>query len=408
MDRRGGNAGPRAVNPPKNRRVLSLATLFPNSASPRFGIFVAKSLEALQRQTHWEPVVVNPIGLPPVLFGRYRALAQAAKDGREFGLQVYRPTFRLLPKVGGRLNPAMLARAVLPLARKLHAEDPFDLIDAQFFYPDGPAAKIIAAELGLPFCVKARGADVHYWGARSYGREALLDTAKAASGVLAVCEALADDMAALGMDREKIDIHHTGLDRDLFRPLDHVGLRARLAETFGFPFSRSETLLLTVGALIERKGQAFVIKAISDLPDARLLLVGKGEDEGSLRALAKECGVADRVHFLGSLEPDTLPPLYSAADVMVLPSASEGLANAWVESLACGTPLVITDAGGSRAVVTGPDAGVIVARTVRAVRDGIRMVADRPRSPETVAETVRDFSWEANGKALAAYYDSLV
>ncbi|WP_369025529.1 glycosyltransferase [Qipengyuania sp. RANM35] len=392
----------------KTRRVLSLSTLFPNEANPRFGIFVARSLEALQGDTHWEAVVVNPIGLPPMAVGRYKALQEAAKDGTDFGLTVYRPTFRLIPRFGGRLNPGAIAKAVIPLARRLHAETPFDLVDAQFFYPDGPAAMMIARELGLPFSVKARGADIHYWGARSYGRKALLETANAAAGVLAVCDALADDMAALGMDRAKITTHYTGLDRDLFRPLDHTGLRATIADTFDVPCRKEETLLLSVGALIERKGQGLIIKAMGGFPDTRLLLVGKGEDEASLRKLAKEVGVADRVHFLGSQPPSSLAPLYSAADLMVLPSASEGLANAWIEALACGTPLVITDAGGAREIVKTPDAGVIVARNCRAIAEGIRQIGERPRSPEKVAEAVENFSWQANGEALAAYYDSIV
>lgn len=396
------------MTPVKTRRVLSLSTLFPHEASPRFGIFVAKSLEALQTGTHWEPVVINPIGLPPVPFGRYRALEEAAQDGTEFGIAVHRPTFRLIPKFGGRLNPGSVVRAVLPLVRRLHAQQPFDLVDAQFFYPDGPAAMRIARDLGLPFSVKARGADIHHWGARSYGRKALLETAAAANGVLAVCEALADDMALLGMDRSKITIHYTGLDRDLFRPLDHTALRGTIADTFGLPIEARDKLLLSVGALIERKGQGLIIKAMGGLPDTRLMLVGTGEDEASLRKLAKEVGVAERVHFLGSQPPSSLPPLYSAADAMVLPSASEGLANAWIEALACGTPLVITDAGGAREVVRSPDAGVIVARNCRAIAEGIRLVTERPRAPEKVAGTVDGFSWQANGEALAAYYDTLV
>jgi glycosyltransferase involved in cell wall biosynthesis len=396
------------VSAAKTRRVLSLSTLFPNAANPRFGIFVAKSLEALQAETHWDATMVSPIGLPPVAVGRYRALAEAAHDSREFGMEVHRPVFRLLPKIGGRLNPQMIARAVLPLVRRLHAENPFDLVDAQFFYPDGPAAAIIARELSLPFSVKARGADIHHWGARGYGRDALLKTAEEAAGVLAVCGALADDMETLGMDRDKITVHYTGLDRDLFRPLDHTGLRARLAETFDLPLKSGETLLATVGALIERKGQAFVIKTLPDLPSARLVLVGKGEDEGSLRALARDIGVADRVHFLGSLAPTMLPPILSAADAMVLPSESEGLANAWIEALACGTPLVITDAGGAREVVTSPEAGVIVGRNCRALREGIELVTARPRPAQDVAATVAHFSWSANGRALAEYYDGLL
>ena len=391
-----------------NRRVLVLSTLWPNAAQPRFGTFVARSIEALARETTWQPVVINPIGLPPVALGRYKALAEAAVDGTESGIEVHRPTFRLIPKVGGRLNPKFIAAAVLPLARKLHAEAPFDLVDAQFFYPDGPAAMRVAAELALPFSVKARGADIHYWGARSYGLKALRETGNAAAGMLAVSHALEDDMAALGLPRDRITIHRTGLDRDRFRPLGHTQLRARLAQELGIPIDGGDQLLATVGALIERKGQALVIKALADLPKARLLLVGKGEDEAALRALARSEGVVDRVHFLGSLDHDLLPLVLSAADAMVLPSASEGLANAWIEALACGTPVVITDAGGAREVVDSPAAGVIVARRTEAVREGIRLVLQNRRPPEEVAACVKDYSWEANGRALGAHYDSLV
>ena len=266
------------------KRLLSLATLYPNAARPRFGTFVASSMQALAARPDWEVTVINPIGLPPVRMGEYRALEEAAVDGRSNGLSVYRPSFTLLPKVGGRLNPAMIARAVLPLARELHARQPFDLIDAQFFYPDGPAAATIARALDLPLAIKARGADIHYWGSRGFGRAKMLDAARQADRVLAVSEALAQDMAALGMDRGRIAIHYTGLDRDRFRPLQNAGLRRMLGERLGVALPEKGPLIATVGALIERKGQKMVVRALAQLPDAQLLLVGKGPDEPQARA----------------------------------------------------------------------------------------------------------------------------
>ncbi|MBO9511000.1 glycosyltransferase [Erythrobacter sp. A6_0] len=393
-------------------RVLSLSTLFPNAANPRFGTFVARSLEALQRETDWDVTVVNPIGLPPLpnalLPGRYRVLAAAATGGIENGISVHRPRFTLLPKIGGRLNPGAIARAALPLIRHLHAKTPFDLVDAQFFYPDGSAAVRIARALDLPLSIKARGADIHYWGSRSYARDAMLAAGSDAKGLLSVCEALADDMTALGLPRDKIAIHYTGLDRDRFRPFDHTRLRSRVGTEFDIALPDDAPLLVTVGALIPRKGQRLVIEALTSLPDARVLLVGKGEDEADLRALAQTLGLADRTHFLGSIDHDLLPLVLSAADAMVLPSSSEGLANAWVEALACGTPLVITDAGGAREVVDGPDAGLIVAREPQAIAEGIKLLLAHPRSPHTVAAKAERFDWRVNGRALGEYYERLI
>ena len=115
------------------KRVLSLATLYPNAHRPRFGTFVARQMESLAARGDWDVTVVNPIGVPPLALGRYKALAEAAVTGVESGVTVHRPKFTLIPSVGGPINPRMIVRAVLPLAKRLHALAPFDLVDAQFF-----------------------------------------------------------------------------------------------------------------------------------------------------------------------------------------------------------------------------------------------------------------------------------
>lgn len=390
------------------KRVLSIATLYPNTHTPRFGAFIARSLEALAAHSDWDVTVVNPIGIPPIAFGKYKPLAKAAHDGFENGVDVRRPTFTLIPNIGTRINPGVIARKILPLAERLHAENPFDLVDAQFFYPDGPAAVWIAKQLGLPCSIKARGSDITFWGHKSFALEQMLPAADDATGLLAVSEALARDMASLGMPYEKITLHYTGLDRDRFRPLAHAGMRTMLGQTLGLALPENRPLLVSVGALIERKGQDLVIGALAGLPDAQLLLVGNGPDERHLRNLARDMRVEDRVHFLGSVDHDQLPVILSAADAMVLPSAAEGLANAWVESLACGTPIIIADVGGARELMTQPDAGLIVDRTLESVTAGIQQILAHPPEPQLVTAAVSEFSWKANGTNLARYYDRLI
>ena len=390
------------------RRLLSIATLYPNAHTPRFGTFVARQMEALAARGDWEVTVINPIGTPPFAPGRYKPLAHAAVSGSEQGVQVHRPRFTLIPAVGGPFNPRMIARAVVPLAQRLHAHAPFDLVDAQFFYPDGPAAATVARALDLPLSIKARGADISLWGAKPYAIRKMRAAAARAAGLLAVSAALADDMGAIGLPREKITVHYTGLDRSRFRPLGRQRARARMQQEFGLPFPPGAPLLASVGALIPRKGQALVIDALTQLPQVHLVLVGTGPDRARLEALAQERGVATRVHFLGSLDHVLLPVVLSAADAMVLPSASEGLANAWVEALACGTPLVITDAGGARELVTGPDAGLIVPRDSDAIAAAVKQLLANPPAVEQVAASAARFSWEANAAALADFYEGLL
>ena len=279
------------------KHVLSLSTLFPNAVNPRFGTFVARSLEALAARGDWRVTVVNPIGLPPLALGRYRGLSRLPPVAEEGGLVVHRPNFTLVPKIGARMNANAIFRATLPLLRQIHDQQPIDVIDAEFFFPDGPAAACLAQELGLPFSIKARGADIAYWGQRDFARDQMVGAARQAGGLLAVSRELAAQMAAIGIPADKIKVHYTGLDRDLFRPLDHAGLRKTLGRELGFVIPDSAPLLATVGALIERKGQDLAIGALAQMQEARLILVGKGEDEGHLRRLAGDMGVADRVHF---------------------------------------------------------------------------------------------------------------
>jgi glycosyltransferase involved in cell wall biosynthesis len=388
------------------KRVLSLATLYPNAHRPRFGTFVAAQMAALAARGDWDVTVINPIGVPPLPMARYAPLAEAAVTGVEHGVTVHRPRFTLIPGIGGPLNPAMIVRAVLPLARRLSALAPFDLVDAQFFYPDGPAAAQIAAALGLPLSIKARGADISLWAGKAYARRKMLRAAEQATGLLAVSKALAGDMADQGFPGAKITVHYTGLDRTRFCPLDRGQSRERIS-ALGVVAPAGAPLLVTVGALIPRKGQQYVLRALARLPEAHLALVGEGPDRAMLESFARETGMASRVHFLGSLDHEALPALLSAADAMVLPSASEGLANAWVEALACGCPLVITEAGGAREVLDRPEAGFIVERDGAAIAAGVKALLASPPPRHGVARSAERFSWQTNAAALAGHYEGL-
>jgi glycosyltransferase involved in cell wall biosynthesis len=303
------------------KRVLSLATLYPNAARPTFGTFVARQMEALAARDDWAVTVVNPIGTPPLALGRYADLARAAVDGSENGVTVLRPRFALAPALSARWNPTLIARAVLPFARRLHAAEPFDIVDAQFFWPDGPAAAAIARALGLPLSIKARGADIHHWGAQGFARRRMLDAAGQAEGLLAVSQALKSDMVALGMRAAGIAVQYTGIDRLRFHPRDKVQARTDVAARFGIP--AEGPLLATVGALIPRKGQALTMRALAMLGgETQLAVVGAGPDEAMLRRLAAELGVAARVHFLGAVGHAALPELLARLSLVPRPGGS--------------------------------------------------------------------------------------
>lgn len=387
--------------------IVSIATLFPDATRPNFGIFVERSLAALARQPGVRLTIIAPLGMPPwplSLHPRYAALRRLPLREQWHGLTVLRPRFTLLPKVGGRLNAAAIARAVLPIIRRLQRDGRVDVLDAQFFHPDGPATHRLATTLGLPFSVKARGADISLWTHRPDTGPAILAAARAATGLLAVGQALREDMVTAGMPADKIIVHYTGVDAARFRLMDREAARRE------WQVPDSAQLLLTVGALIPRKGQSLVLEAMRDLPETvHYYMAGGGDDAGRLRSMAAALGLADRVRQLGPVPNDMLPSLYAAADLMVLPSASEGLANAWVEAQACGVPLVLSDIPPAHEMIDSPDAGAIAAAEPAALAAAIRAVLARPIDREALsARTHARFNWERNGSELAAHLRQLV
>ncbi|MEH6661357.1 MAG: glycosyltransferase [Parasphingorhabdus sp.] len=381
----------------KPLRILTLSTLFPNPAAPNFGIFVERQTAELASRPDADVTVINPVGIPPWPLNKlaqYRPLRGLAEHEEWRGLDVHRPRFRLIPKIGGAGNPRRIADAVLPLVKELHEKTPFDVIDAEFFYPDGPAAMRLAAALDIPFTIKARGADIHHWASDPKCSTQILEAADKASALLAVSEALKRDMVELGIDGSKIAVHYTGLDQDKFVPVDRVAAKQALGV--------SGPLFLTTGALIKRKNQSLAIRAMASFPDAELMLAGSGEEEQAYRALAEQLGVADRVRFLGSVPHEQLPHLTAAADIAILVSKSEGLANAWVEALACGTPVIISEAGGARELVTSAEAGRVVDQSVEAIVEAAKAILAAPPAQNLVRSSVSKFSWKNNGDQLLA------
>ncbi|SEJ37009.1 Glycosyltransferase involved in cell wall bisynthesis [Sphingobium sp. AP50] len=382
--------------------VLMLSTLFPDISRPNFGVFVERQARELASRPEADVTVIAPVGLPPwplSLAGRYAPLRALPRKERWRELTVYRPTFPIIPKFGGRTNVSAMTRAILPLVRRLHAEKPFDVIDASFFFPDGPVAQRLSKALGIPYSVKARGADIHYWGTQSGTRKMVRQAADGAAGLLAVSDAMRRSMARMGIDADKIRVHYTGVDLDTFELTDRATAKAAL--DFNGP------VVLSVGALIPRKGQDLLVRALPHLPDVTLLLAGQGQYRRVLESLAQELGVERRIGFLGSVPHHKLPRIFAAADVMALPSESEGLANAWVEALACGTPIVISDVGGARELLDRPEAGRIVDRDPEAIADAIRAIQDNPPSQAAVRASALRFTWQANGDTLLAHLQGI-
>jgi glycosyltransferase involved in cell wall biosynthesis len=375
-------------------RVLALSTRYPDRARPNFGIFVERQMVELAARPGVEVQVIAPIGQRPF------SASPAGLPGEEMrcGLCVHRPRFLILPPLPG-LRPWALARRLLPLARRLRARFPFDVLSAEFFWPEGPAAVAVGRALGLPVSVKARGMEFERRLQRPGLRRQLIAAGEAAAGLLAVSEDVRATMAAAGLPAERVAIHYPAVDLDRFRPADRAAAKAALRVV--------GPLLLSVGNLTREKQPWLAVEALSHLEGATLILVGSGPEETRLRRRVEELGLRDRVRMAGSLPNALLPAFYAAADVTLHCPAIEGFGNVRLESLACGTPLVTTAPGEARRLVRSPAAGRIVAPEPAAIAAAVREILADPPAAAAVRLAAEEFSWARSTAQLEAYFRAL-
>lgn len=375
-------------------KVLLFSTLFPSTVRPIHGIFVETRLRELIKSGEVEAKVVAPVPWFPLKsprFGEYAKLAQTPLHEIRNGIEVHHPRYFLPPKVGMNIAPHTLALGALPTVRKLlRSGFDFDLIDAHYYYPDGVAAGLLAQWLGKPFVVTARGTDLNLIPQYPLPRKLILNTAARASASIGVCQALMDRLEDLGADASKLHALRNGVDLERFVPEDRSSARARLN------LSVQGRYLLSVGHLVERKGHHLCIEALRHLPDVTLLIAGAGEEEGALKALAKNLNVADRVHWVGVVNQSELKWWYSAADVLALCSSREGWANVLLEAMACGTPVIATNIWGTPEVVSTPAAGVLMAdRTSAALVQAWEALQQHLPSRQATRRHAESFSWDA-------------
>ena len=380
-------------------KILTFSTLFPNSEKPGHGIFVETRLRHLVASGRVESRVVAPIPWFPSTnprFGNYARFAKAPRHEVRHGIAVAHPRYPVLPKVGMSIAPFLLAQAVKPAIGRLIDEGfDFDLIDAHYFYPDGVAAAMLARHFNKPLVITARGSDITLFPGYALPRRQILWAARRADAVITVCNALRDEVVAMGIDADRVVSLRNGVDLQLFRPTERA--------------ANPMFTLLAVGHLVPVKAQDLIIGALTLLPDVRLVLAGDGPDRAKLENLARELKVSDRVSFLGAVPQAQLRAHYGAADALVLSSSREGWANVLLEAMACGTPVVASRVYGTPEVVAAPEAGVLMReRSYQGVADAVNTL--RANYPDRAATRryAERFSWDDTTAGQIRLFDEVL
>ena len=215
-----------------------------------------------------------------------------------------------------------------------------------------------------------------------------------------------------GANASQVEVIPCGVDLTLFTPRDRREARAQLG------FDQARPMLLFAGRLDPFKGPDLLLRAASLMQekDAQIVIAGGSLiDDGDLQklqSLAQDLHLSDRVLFLGARPREEMPLLYSAADITVVPSYHESFGLAAIESLACGTPVVATRAGGLTTVVHHEKTGFLVSRCPGFFAERIdTLLSDRTlysRMSVAARPSVVQFGWKHVARCVLAVYDELV
>ena len=288
-----------------------------------------------------------------------------------------------------------------------HREQPFDILHAQYGYPNGWAVLLAARELGIPAVVSIQGGDGHWVGSCcATHREAMLRVLNHADALLIGCESFAQEVVErLGVARERFTIVPGAVDVERFRP----------APGWEPGAAADPPRLLYHGRVDRRKGALDFLEALALIRAEGVrfdaTISGIGPDYDASREATDRLGLP--VRFTGYADYDAAPAVYHGGDVFVSPTYAEGFSNTILEAMASGLPVVSCRAVGVMDCLRHDENGLMVEPgDVPALAAALRRVcADaglRRRLAETALEECRRvYSWEAVADRILGVYANL-
>ena len=312
--------------------------------------------------------------------------------------------------VAGPASGSLAARAAR-IDRALRALGPVDLADLHFA-GSAVLASTVGALRGVPKVVHFQGP----WAEESAATGATRRNVTVKRAIERMVYGRADRVITLtgafarvaedryGVAPWAVRVVAPGVDLIQFSPGSRSAARARVGAPDG-------PVVVAVRRLVPRMGLDVLIDAwatFDPAPDALLVIVGEGPERARLEQRAARRGVAARVRFAGHVADDELVEWYRAADATVVPSvALEGFGLTVLESVACGTPVVGTDAAGlAEALELAGQRPGVAAGDAAALADALRRVLDEGR--DEVADARRRSIAERHGwSAVASRHRSL-
>jgi glycosyltransferase involved in cell wall biosynthesis len=233
---------------------------------------------------------------------------------------------------------------------------------------------------------------------------------RAADAFITLSNAFRDLLIAnYGVAPNKVHVIPGAVNTAQFQPADRISAR----DLLGWP--QEQRIIFSIRRLVERMGLQALIAAFASVaakyPDVSLFIGGTGVLQDALRTQIRSLGLEQRIRMLGFVRESLLPAHYQAANISIVPSQSlEGFGFTTVESLACGTPVLVTPVGGMTEVV-GPLAPscILCGWSPDQIAEGLDAYLGGkmplPAAADCVAYVKKRFIWENVSKNVLAIYD---
>ena len=208
-----------------------------------------------------------------------------------------------------------------------------------------------------------------------------LKTLYGGSRFLTISEAAAEDIAALGIPRDQIDMNYLGVELDAYGP----GPRA------------DHPMLLYLGRLKRYKRIELLLDVLESIPEATLEMAGEGDHREAIEHEMARRGLAPRVLMHGHVSEEKKLALLQRAWVNMTASSAEGWCLSVMEAAACGTPSVAMAVGGLPESIEDGETGLLAGTPEELVEKTRLIVEDhelRERLGERARERAREFTWD--------------
>lgn len=245
-------------------------------------------------------------------------------------------------RIPGKLLLEIWRRWQRPTIEELARSNQVDVFHSpNFLYQPSRCRNIVSTVHDIAF-LKSGQYGSRYAG--KYHRVLLLQHLERARSIIACSNSVKSDLVnMLSISEERISVIHHGIDPQFLEPRDLSATRARLKRA-GYP----DRYIVSVGTLEPRKNYPLLLEGFSriapEFPDLKLVIVGRHADGlVSVSRQIRDLHLDDRVMLPGYVTGDLLPDLYRGACVSVFSSWDEGFGIPPLESIACGTPVVVSD-----------------------------------------------------------------